>query len=163
MIVAGLLAIVIPSIAGIAITIFVGWLLVFSGAAHLVFAWHTRGAGAILWEVLMGLLYLAVGVYVLWNPVLGLTSLTLGLAAYLIVEAVLEFVLAVRLRPIRGSSWLFLDGIITLILAFMIWRSWPSSAAWAIGVLVGVSMIFSGISRFMLSLAARHLLHKLPT
>lgn len=160
MILAGFLAIIIPPVAGIAVTIFVGWLLIFSGMAHLVFAWHTRGAGAILWEVLLGILYIAAGVYLLWNPVLGLTSLTLALAIYLIAEAVLEFILAVRLRPMPGSGWLFLDGIITLVLAIMIWRMWPSSALWAIGILVGISMLFSGVSRLMLSIAARHMINK---
>jgi uncharacterized membrane protein HdeD (DUF308 family) len=158
MIVAGLLAIVVPPVAGIAVAILIGWLLVFSGVTHLVFAWHTRGAGSIIWEVFLGLLYLAVGSYTLSNPLVGLTSLTLVLAAYLIIESILEFVLAVRLRPVRGSSWLFADGLITLVVAFMIWRSWPASSAWAIGVLVGVSMLFSGISRLMLSLAARSLI-----
>jgi uncharacterized membrane protein HdeD (DUF308 family) len=160
MIVAGILAIVIPPVAGIAVTIFIGWLLIFSAVAHFVFAWHTRGAGAILWEVLLGIVYFFAGIYLLWNPVVGLVSLTLGLAFYLFAEAVLEFILAFRLRPLPGSGWLFLDGIITLILAIMIWRTWPASSPWALGTLVGVSMLFSGISRLMLSMAARSLLNK---
>ena len=81
-----------------------------------------------IWEILLGILYICAGVYVLWNPVLGLVSLTIGLAAYLLLEAILEFVLAVRLRPAPGSGWLFFDGIITLILAVVIWRTWPLSA-----------------------------------
>jgi len=95
-----------------------------------------------------------------WDPVVGLVSLTLGLALYLAAEATLEFILAYRLRPLPGSGWLFFDGIITLVLAIMIWRTWPASTAWAIGILVGISMLFSGISRLMLSLAARRLLSK---
>ena len=90
----------------------------------------------------------------------GLVSLTLGLALYLVAEAILEFILAYRLRPVPGSGWLFFDGIVTLVLAIMIWRNWPASTAWAIGMLVGISMLFSGISRLMLSLAARRLLSK---
>jgi uncharacterized membrane protein HdeD (DUF308 family) len=74
---------------------------------------------------------------------------------YLVIEGVLEFVLAVRLRPLPGSGWLFVDGVVTLILSFLIWRTWPWSSEWAIGVLVGVSMLFSGITRLMISLAAR--------
>ncbi|HKW31357.1 MAG TPA: DUF308 domain-containing protein [Candidatus Acidoferrum sp.] len=161
MILAGILAIVVPAAAGIAVTIFVGWLLVFCGAAHLVFAWHTRNTGALIWELLIGVAYVAVGVYVLINPVAGLASLTLALAIYLFAEAILEFVLSARLRPIPGSSWLLFDGIITLILAMLIWRSWPSSAPWAIGTLVGIGMVFSGIPRLMLSLAARRVAAKL--
>jgi len=84
-----------------------------------------------------------------------------SLAVYLFSEGVLEFILAIRLRPAPGSGWLFVDGIITLILAFMIWRTWPVNTAWVIGVLVGISMLFSGISRLMLSLAARRLVSAL--
>jgi len=160
---AGILAIVLPPIAGLGVTILVGWLLIFSGVAHLVYGWQTREKGGMIWELLLGLLYIAAGVYVLWNPILGLVSLTLGLAAYLVVEAILEFILAVRLRPAPGSGWLFVDAIITLILAVIIWRTWPLSAVWVIGTLVGISMIFSGMARLMLSIAARKLIEKQAT
>jgi uncharacterized membrane protein HdeD (DUF308 family) len=125
-----------------------------------VFAWQTRSSGGIVWEILLGIVYLFVGFYLLWNPVAGLVSLTLGLALYLVAEAILEFILGFRLRPLPGSGWLFFDGVVTLILAVMIWRTWPASTVWAIGTLVGISMLFSGISRLMLSLAARRLLSK---
>jgi uncharacterized membrane protein HdeD (DUF308 family) len=137
------------------VTVFVGWLLVFSGAAYLVFAWHTGSSGGLLWEVLLGIVYILVGSYLLVNPIGGLASLTLALAIYLLAKGVLEFILSFQLRPMRGSSWLLFDGIITLILAVMIWKAWPSSAEWAIGILLGISMLFSGIARLMLSLAAR--------
>ncbi len=161
MILAGFLAIAVPQAAGIAVNLLVAWLLVFSGGAHLVFAWHTRSAGGLVWELLLGILYILVGAYMLINPVLGLASLTLALAIYLLAEGVLEFILSLRLRPLPGWGWLLLDGIVTLILAIMIWRTWPSSTEWVIGTLVGISMLFSGISRLMLSLAARRVLAKL--
>jgi uncharacterized membrane protein HdeD (DUF308 family) len=87
-----------------------------------------------------------------------MVSLTLALAIYLLVESALEFSLAARLRPLPGSGWLFVDAIITVILAFMIWRTWPSSSAWVLGTLVGISMLFSGMARLMISLAARRLI-----
>ena len=136
MILAGILAIVVPPAAGIAVAILVGWLLVFSGGAHLVFAWHTRTTRGFVWEILLGILYVLVGAYLLLRPVAGLASLTLALAIYLFAEGVLEFVLSFRLRPMRGSGWLLVDGVITLILAVMIWRTWPSSTEWVIGTLV---------------------------
>jgi len=71
---------------------------------------------------------------------------------------VLEFVLCSRLRGIPGSGWLMVDGIITLVLAVMIWSTWPSSTVWVVGTLIGISMLFSGITRLMLSLAARRIL-----
>jgi uncharacterized membrane protein HdeD (DUF308 family) len=161
MILAGFLAIAVPQAAGIAVNLLVAWLLVFSGGAHLVFAWHTRSAGGLVWELLLGILYILVGAYMLINPILGLASLTLALAIYLLAEGFLEFILSLRLRPLPGWGWLLLDAIVTLILAIMIWRTWPSSTEWVIGTLVGISMLFSGISRLMLSLAARRLLAKL--
>jgi uncharacterized membrane protein HdeD (DUF308 family) len=162
MIVAGVLAIVIPPAAGIAVLLAVAWLLILSGAFHLVFAWHMRTAGGLVWELLLSILYIAVGVYALLHPVAGLAALTLLLAGYLLAESVLEFVLAFRLRPMRGSTWLLLDGIVTLVLAVLIWRTWPSSTEWVIGTLVGISMLFSGVSRLAISMAARHVLAELP-
>ena len=157
MIVTGVLAIGVPVVAGVAVTVVVGWLLVVSGALHLVFAWRAGRAGAVVWELLLALVYGAIGFYVLANPMAGLASLTFAIAVYLFVEGALEFALSFQLRPSAGAGWLLLDGIVTLALAVMIWSAWPSSAAWVVGTLVGISMLFSGITRFMLSLAVRRI------
>jgi uncharacterized membrane protein HdeD (DUF308 family) len=161
MIVAGVLAIASPLAAGVAVNVLVAWLLVFSGCAHLVFAWYTRSTGGFLWELLLGVVYIFIGVYLLIHPLAGLASLTIALAIYLLLEATLEFVLGFTLRPLPGSGWLLFDGIITLILAVMIWRTWPSNTAWVIGTLVGISMLFSGTSRLMVSMAARSVTSKM--
>jgi uncharacterized membrane protein HdeD (DUF308 family) len=155
LIIAGLFAIFVPPIAGVGVTIIVGWLLIFSGIGHIVYSWQRQRRGEMFLELLLGVLYLGAGVYLLWNPVVGLLSLTLGLAIYLFLEAILEFVLAVRLRPAPGSGWLFVDCVITLILAVIIVGGWPLSAAWVVGTLVGISMLFSGTARLMISLATR--------
>jgi len=89
MIVAGLLAIMLPMMAGIAVTAIVGWLLIFSGALHLAFAWRGVHASAVVWEILLGVAYGAIGFYVLVNPVAGLASLTIAVAFYLFVEGIL--------------------------------------------------------------------------
>jgi len=86
---------------------------------------------------------------------LGVVSLTLVLASLFLVEGILDVVLFSRVRSFQGSGWLLLDGIITLLLGGMIYAHWPSSSAWAIGTLVGVSMIMSGVTRLMVSLAIR--------
>ena len=155
MIAAGVLAIAVPWLAGVAVTAFVGWLLVFSGVMHLVFAWRASSAGGVIWEILVGFVYGVIGFYLLANPIAGLASLTLALAFYLFVEAVLEFVLSYQLRNAGGGGWLLLDGVVTLALAAMIVTTWPFSAVWAPGALVGVSMLFSGISRLMMSVAVQ--------
>jgi uncharacterized membrane protein HdeD (DUF308 family) len=155
MIAAGVLAVFSPAVAGVAVTVFFGWLLIFSGILHLAFAWQAGRPGAIVWEILIGVLYGGIGSYLLGQPVAGLESLTLALAVYLVIEGVLEGVLSFLLRPLPGSGWLLFDGILTLVIAAMIVSAWPVSSVWAIGTLVGVSMFSSGITRLMLSVAVR--------
>src|SRR5258706_13885864 len=137
MILAGFLAIAVPQAAGIAVNLLVAWLLVFSGAAHLVFAWHTRTTGGILWELLVGILYVFVGCYLLFRPVVGLASLTLALAIYMFAEGVLELMLSWRIRPMPGSGCVLFAGIIPPILSVLIWWASPSRIAWGIRTAVG--------------------------
>jgi len=157
MIIAGILAIIVPPAFAIAETVteFIGWLMVFSGVAHMLYAWHTHNRGALLWGMLLGIIYIAAGGYVLLHPMAGFASLTIVLAAYLLLESFLECILSFQLRPLSGSRWLLLEGIINLILAIMIWWEWPASTMWGIGTLVGISMVFSGFTRWMISVAAR--------
>ena len=152
---AGVLAILSPAIAGVAVTVLVGWLLIVSGLLHLAYAWQAGRAGAVVWEILVGILYGGIGFFLLARPVAGLESLTLALAIYLVLEGVLEFMLAFQLRPLPGSGWLLFDGIVTMVLAAMIGTAWPISSVWAVGTLVGVSMFSSGITRLRLSVAVR--------
>lgn len=158
MIFAGIVGIAVPGMAGLAITTVFGWLLFFSAIMHLVYAFHARGTKAVLLEILLAIVYGWIGIYLLMHPLVGLVSLTLVLGVYLLIEGILEIVEAVRLRPHPGWGWIFFDGVLTLILGAIVWRSWPFSSAWAIGTLVGISMLFSGITRLMLSFAARRIL-----
>lgn len=151
MIIAGLCAIAAPAVAGVTVTAIVGWLLIFSGLLHVAFAWRASGAGAVLWELLVGIVYGVAGVYLISHPLAGLATLALVIAVYLFFEGTLEFILSFRLRHRPRSGWLMLDGIITLVLAFMVWFTWPASALWIVGVLVGISMLFSGITRLIVS------------
>ena len=103
----------------------IAWVRLVHGAAHLVFAWHTRTRRGVTWQLLSAVVYLAPGFYLLVRPVAGLALLTLALAIYLFVEGVLEFILSFQLRPWPGAGWLLVDGIVTFILAAMIWSTWP--------------------------------------
>jgi uncharacterized membrane protein HdeD (DUF308 family) len=154
LIVAGLIAILLPPLMGLGVTLYIGWLLIFSAIAHFAFAWKSHSAGAVMWEVLVGLVYLFAGGYLILHPLAGLLSLTLLLAIYLLVEGIFEIILAFKLTR-NGRFWMILEGVVTIVLAVMIWRTWPFSTIWAIGTLVGISMIFSGFSRLMFSLACR--------
>jgi uncharacterized membrane protein HdeD (DUF308 family) len=130
-------------------------LILFAAICHLIFAFQSHSVGGVLWQVLLALLYGIAGIYMLMNPLLGVLSLTLLLAVFLLVEGILEMALYFRIRRVRHAGWVLFDGIVTLILGILIWAQWPSSSVWVIGTLVGISLIFSGISRFMLSLAVR--------
>ena len=157
MIVAGCLAILVPPISGIAVTLFVAWLMILAGVGHFVYTWHRRNQSGMSWGWLLGVLFIGAGICMLAFPVAALASLTLVLGAYLLIDAALEFTLAFRLRPLNGWSWMLFDGFVALILGLIIFVRWPHSALWVIGTLVGISIFFSGVSRFMASLAARDL------
>jgi uncharacterized membrane protein HdeD (DUF308 family) len=160
LIIAGLIALFLPFISGVAITLFFGWMMILSGITHLVFAFKTHTTGGRVWEIIIGIIYLFTGFYLILHPLDALLALTLILACYLFFEAIVEFIQYFQLRPRHGAGWLIVDGIITFILAIMIWRAWPASSVWVIGTLVGISMIFSGFSRLMLSLTAKRVLNR---
>jgi len=123
----------------------------------LIFAFQSHTVGGFFWKLLLAIAYGFAGIYVLIHPMLGLVSLTLVLAVFLIAEGVIEIVFYFNIRKVENSGWVLVDGIITFILGLLIWANWPSASAWVIGTLVGISLMFSGISRFMLSLAIRDL------
>ena len=108
--------------------ILLAWVILFAGLSHLVLAFHSRGVGSVLWQMLLAVLYTAAGIYLLINPVLGVVSLTLVLAVFLVLEGIVEIALYFGLRRLRHAGWVLLDGIITLILGILIWRHWPSSS-----------------------------------
>jgi uncharacterized membrane protein HdeD (DUF308 family) len=151
----GTLAVGSPFLAAVAVNVVIAWLIVLAGAVHLILAFSAHGAGDVIWKLLVGVAYLLFGGYVIVHPVLAVASLTLILASLFLIEGILNIVLFFKMRSTRGSSWVLMDGIITLLLGALIYAQWPSSSVWAIGTLVGVSMIISGVTRVMLSLAVR--------
>jgi len=155
LIIFGVLAISAPMLAALAVNVVLAWLIILAGVIHLVVAFHAHRAGSIIWKLLVGIAYLCFGIYLLLRPALGVTALTLLLACLFVIEGILNIILFFRMRSVRGSSWVLIDGIITLLLGSLIYMQWPSSSAWVIGTLVGISMIISGVTRVMISFAVR--------
>jgi uncharacterized membrane protein HdeD (DUF308 family) len=155
MIVVGVLAIAMPLWAGIGISVLVSWLIFLMGFAYLVYAFAARGVSGFLWRLLLGIFYVAGGLYLVFHPGLSLVSLTLVLAIILFAEGLMQIFSYFSLRVLPGSGWLLFDGIVTLALGLMIGLSWPSASAWAIGTLVGVNFLFSGITRLAYTGACR--------
>jgi len=151
LIVLGMAAVGSPFLAAVAVNVAIAWLIVLAGAVHVILAFRAHGAGSMIWKLLVGIAYVCFGIYLILHPVLAVASLTLLLASLFLIEGVLNIILFAKMR----SMWLLIDGIITILLGLMIYMQWPSSSGWAIGTLVGISMIFSGVARVMMSLAAR--------
>lgn len=147
MVLVGILAIVLPLAAGIGLSIFVSWLIFLTGFAHLVYAFAARGVGGFAWRLLLGVFYIAGGLYLAFHPNIGLIMLTLVLAVILFAEGMMQILAYFSLRALPGSGWILFDGIVTLLLGMMILFSWPSGSAWAIGTLVGINFLFSGVTR----------------
>jgi uncharacterized membrane protein HdeD (DUF308 family) len=151
----GVAAIGSPLLAAAAVNGLIAWLLMLAGVVHLVIAFHAHRAGSLIWRLLVGIAYLFFGVYLFLHPLLGVASLTLLLASLFLIEGIFDIGLFFRVRAMHGSSWVLIDGLVTLVLGVMIYMQWPGSSAWAIGTLVGASLIISGVTRVMLSFAVR--------
>jgi uncharacterized membrane protein HdeD (DUF308 family) len=155
LIILGIAAIALPIGSTIVVETWIALLLVSAGAAKLVYAFQTRADGGFIWKLLLSILYIATGVMLFIYPLPGILTLTLLLGSFLLTEGVFELVLAFRLRPQPNWTWVLVNGLVTLVLGGMIWFQYPFDAPWLIGTLVGASVIFSGISRVMLTLATR--------
>ncbi len=155
LIIVGFFALALPFEAGIAIAIVLAVLVIVAGIAHLAGTFAARTTGGFFWRLLVGCAYLIAGVYLLVHPKASLVSLTLALAVLFFVEGIFHLVTWFHLRSAPGSIWLLFDGIVTLILALMIWRSWPASAVWALGTIVGINLLMSGFARLMYGRANR--------
>lgn len=152
LIVLGFAAIALPIASTIFTETWIAVILASAGVTKIVYAFQTRQDGGFIWKLLLGVLYIATGLMLFVYPRTGILTLTLLLGSFLLTEGVFELILAFRLRPQPNWTSVLVNGIITLILGAMIWFQWPFDAPWVIGTLVGVSILFSGISRVALSM-----------
>lgn len=155
----GAAAIIIPPIATLAIELLVGWLFLISGIVGLVTTFMMRQAPGFWWSLFSAVLAVAAGVVLLVWPLSGVLSLTLLLVAFFILEGVATIMYALdHKRELSGRwGWLLASGIVDLALAAIIFAGLPGTAAWAIGLLVGINMLFGGAALIGLALHARRL------
>ena len=158
LVVLGVLAIIIPPIATIAFTIFLGWLFLISGVMGLITTFLARHAPGFWWSLLSAVLAIAAGIVLLLWPISGAISLTLLLIVFFIIEGVLSIMYALEhKKELSGRwGWMLVSGIIDLILAAIIWAGLPGTAAWALGLLVGINMLFGGAALIAIALHARN-------
>lgn len=153
----GVFAVVEPAAAGLGVTVLVGWLLIFGGLAHLIGASAGDTAKEIIFQIVVGIAYLIAGRYSLTHPHLAIGTLTLLLGAVILIGGLVEIISHFRFRNQGASGWILLNGIVNLLLGGMILFHWPSSSAWAIGILVGLTLLMTGMTRVMFALTARKL------
>ncbi|MGA8654185.1 MAG: HdeD family acid-resistance protein [Xanthobacteraceae bacterium] len=153
----GLIAIVVPPIATLAFTIIIGWLFLVSGIVGLITTFWARGAPGFWWSLISAIIAIAAGVVLLLWPISGTISLTLVLIAFFVVEGIVSIMYAIEhRRQLTGQwVWMLVSGIVDLILAGIIFAGLPGTAAWALGLLVGINMVFGGAALIAMALAAR--------
>jgi uncharacterized membrane protein HdeD (DUF308 family) len=158
LLVLGILAIIVPPLASLAVAILIGWLFLISGIAGLVMTIMARRAPGFWWSLLSALVAIVAGGLLLWSPVTGVLSLTFVLIAFFLIDGVLSIVLAVehRRQLVGRWGWILVSGILDLVIAGIIFAGLPGTAAWAIGLLVGIDLVFAGVALIMVALAARH-------
>jgi uncharacterized membrane protein HdeD (DUF308 family) len=161
LIVLGIGAVIVPNFTTIVAETWIAIILASAGASKVFYAIQTRSEGFI-WKLLLGVLYIATGIILFVYPLTGVLSLTLLLGGFLLTEGVFELILAFKLRPRQNWAWVLADGMVTLILGGVVWFQWPFNAPWLIGILVGVSVLSTGISRVMLSLNPPEAIATLP-
>ena len=157
LVILGLAAIAVPPLAGLATTIFLGWLFLIGGVIGLVSSFGARQAPGFAWALLSALVALLAGALLLWNPLRGLLTLTYVLIAFFIIDGVLTIGLAIEHRRelVHRWEWMLLGGIIDLVLAaFVIWLL-PGASGWLLGLLVGIDLVFGGMSLIGMALSAR--------
>jgi len=156
MMVLGVFAVAEPNVATVAVGILICWLFFIGGIFRAMSVWHSRQAPGFVWSLLTAVLSIVLGLILILQPLAGVLTLTMVLIAFFIVEGVASIIGAFQHRDhLRSWGWVLFSGIIDLLLAFLIWDGWPSSADWAIGLLVGINMLFLGLSLVMTALSAR--------
>jgi uncharacterized membrane protein HdeD (DUF308 family) len=158
LVILGLAAILVPPLATLTFTIVIGWIFLVSGVVGLFTTFWARQAPGFWWSLISALIGIAAGLVLLFSPLRGTVSLTLVLIAFFVIEGVASIMYAIEHRnQLSGRwAWMLISGVIDLILAAIIFAGLPGTAAWALGLLVGINMVFGGAALIGMALAARN-------
>jgi len=153
----GIWALLNPPAATLAATLIAGWTFLFLGIVQIIQSFQVKDWPGFLWALLFGVLLLLAGLSLVFNPLAGMISLTLLVAALFLATGVVKVVYAFSLRPISGWGWVLVSGIVSIALAVMIMADFPWSAAAVLGILLGVELISNGILFLLIALGLRKL------
>jgi len=155
LVVFGLLAVLSPVTTGEAVVKIIALVLLVTGVVRLVQAFRSRGTADTLMSSILGAVVTGLGVLVWLNPEVGSGFLTALLMVFFVAHGAWKISAAIRYRPFSAWMWLLLSGVLSLIFAWFMWRQWPLSGAWAIGILVGLDLLLTGVVTIVLALAVR--------
>jgi len=142
----GVVALVTPVVAGSALVIVIGFILLIAGAVPVVRGLKAAASTDRTMGLILGIVTALTGIAVIGHPLFGLAFLTLLLVGYFVVEGVSKIVVSFRYRPAAGWTWLLASGVLSLLFGLLIWSQWPVSGMWAVGVLVGLNLLGTGLA-----------------
>ena len=154
----GVFAIIEPAAAVVGFAWLLGWVLVLGGVAHFIATLRSGSTKRVLFQILSAIAFVLGGLYILTHPLLAIDTLTVLLAVVILAAGVVDIITYFRLKREHPSGWMLLNGIVALLLGGLIWAQWPSSSAWAIGTLVGVNLLMTGVTRLIFGVAGRRLI-----
>lgn len=155
-IVLGIAAILLPFIATLTIQALLAAIFIIAGIVHVIHAFQFRQSKGLVWRLLTGALYALVGILLVTYPLQGVLTLTILLAVLFMFSGVFKIALSLHLRPGSSWGWLMFNGIVSVLLGVLIWAGLPGTARWAIGLLVGIELLFTGWAMIMFSMSIRH-------
>ena len=162
LIILGVVSIAAPFVAGVSLTLMLGFVLLAAGICQLVWAFQSETFGRGLMVFLWGGLTILAGGYTISRPAAALAGLTVFLAMYFFISGLMDVFLAFRIKPVEGWGWTLFSGVVSVVLGVMIWRQFPTSAAWLIGTLVGIKLLFVGLTMSALTSAVKAVANALP-
>jgi uncharacterized membrane protein HdeD (DUF308 family) len=155
LVVLGAAAIGAPIITTIAVKGVLGWLFLIAGIAQVIHAFYSSGWKGFLLNLLIGILYAVVGVWLAFLPLTGIIGLTLLLAIMFVAEGVFKFGLGFQVKPLDGWLWVVFSGVASIVVGALIFLGLPTSADWSIGLLVGINLFLSGVTFLVMAITAR--------
>mgnify|MGYP001819112213 CR=1 FL=1 len=147
----GILALIFPFFTTMTVAFMIGWVLIFAGAVTIYGAFSVQGTGPFFGQLLLGLLTLALGVYLMMHPGVSIVALTIMLAAIFMFDGAAQLVLAYDVRPRDGWMWVLLSGLVSIGVGLLIAAEFPGSSRVALGILVGIKFLAAGISYIVFS------------
>jgi uncharacterized membrane protein HdeD (DUF308 family) len=158
LVILGLAAMIVPPLASLAVTVFLGWMFLISGVAGLALTFWARQMPGFWWSLISAVLAVGVGIVLLARPAQGVLTLTIVVGAYFLAEGVASIMYALEHRRELSErwSWMLFAGLLDILIAAMIITGLPGSAEWAIGLLVGINLLFGGYRATMITIATSY-------